>query len=130
MALPAFLIPALTGFAISKLTGASTKKALQSALLGAAVGGITQGFTADAAAKQLSTDAITKQAMVSILKESKMNSLTNRGLFIAPVTISATANIVIIRKAANPITAFSLIELLSLNRSLKNFFMLIDYDIL
>ena len=52
MALPAFLIPALTGFAISKLTGASTKKALQSALLGAAVGGITQGFGAsDAAAK-------------------------------------------------------------------------------
>lgn len=54
MALPAFLIPALTGFAISKLTGASTKKALQSALLGAAVGGITQGFTADAAAKGIS----------------------------------------------------------------------------
>jgi hypothetical protein len=48
MALPAFLIPALTGFAISKLTGASTKKALQSALLGAAVGGITQGFDASA----------------------------------------------------------------------------------
>ena len=46
MAIPAFLIPALTGFAISKLTGASTKKALQSALLGAAVGGITQGFQA------------------------------------------------------------------------------------
>ena len=54
MALPAFLIPALTGFAISKLTGASTKKALQSALLGAAVGGITQGFSADAAAKGVS----------------------------------------------------------------------------
>ena len=51
MALPAFLIPALTGFAISKLTGASTKKALQSALLGAAVGGITQGFGAEQAAK-------------------------------------------------------------------------------
>jgi len=50
--IPAFLIPALTGFAISKLTGASTKKALQSALLGAAVGGVTQGFgAADAAAK-------------------------------------------------------------------------------
>ena len=60
MALPAFLIPALTGFAISKLTGASTKKALQSALLGAAVGGITGGFGAgDASAKGLSTDAIT-----------------------------------------------------------------------
>lgn len=51
MAIPAFLIPALTGFAISKLTGASTKKALQSALLGAAVGGITQGFGAEQAAK-------------------------------------------------------------------------------
>ena len=50
MALPAFLIPALTGFAISKLTGASTKKALQSALVGAAVGGITQGFQAGPAA--------------------------------------------------------------------------------
>jgi hypothetical protein len=50
--IPAFLIPALTGFAISKLTGQSTKKALQSALLGAAVGGVTQGFgAADAAAK-------------------------------------------------------------------------------
>jgi hypothetical protein len=51
MAIPTFLIPALTGFAISKLTGASTKKALQSALLGAAVGGITQGFGAEQAAK-------------------------------------------------------------------------------
>jgi hypothetical protein len=52
MAIPAFLIPALTGFAISKLTGQSTKKALQSALLGATVGGITGGFGAgDAAAK-------------------------------------------------------------------------------
>ena len=51
MPIPAFLIPALTGFAISKLTGASTKKALQSALLGAAVGGITQGFGAEQAAK-------------------------------------------------------------------------------
>ena len=50
MPIPAFLIPALTGFAISKLTGQSTKKALQSALLGAAVGGITGGFGADKAA--------------------------------------------------------------------------------
>jgi len=46
MALPAFLIPALTGFAISKLTGASTKKALTNALLGGAIGGITSGFQA------------------------------------------------------------------------------------
>ena len=63
MALPAFLIPALTGFAISKLTGASTKKALQSALLGAAVGGITGGFGAgDAAAKGLSADAVSQES--------------------------------------------------------------------
>jgi hypothetical protein len=48
MPIPAFLIPALTGFALSKLTGQSTKKALQSALLGAAVGGVTQGFGASA----------------------------------------------------------------------------------
>ena len=48
MPIPAFLIPALTGFALSKLTGQSTKKALQSALLGAAVGGVTQGFGAAA----------------------------------------------------------------------------------
>jgi VIT1/CCC1 family predicted Fe2+/Mn2+ transporter len=44
--LQALLIPALTGFALSKLSGASTKKAIQSALLGAAVGGVTQGFGA------------------------------------------------------------------------------------
>jgi hypothetical protein len=47
--LQALLIPALTGFALSKLSGASTKKAIQSALLGAAVGGVTQGFSASAA---------------------------------------------------------------------------------
>jgi VIT1/CCC1 family predicted Fe2+/Mn2+ transporter len=44
--LQALLIPALTGFAISKLSGQSTKSALRSALLGAAVGGVTQGFGA------------------------------------------------------------------------------------
>jgi hypothetical protein len=52
--LQALLIPALTGFAISKLSGASTKKALQSALLGAAAGGITSGFTASQAAANTS----------------------------------------------------------------------------
>lgn len=83
MAIPAFLIPALTGFAISKLTGASTKKALQSALLGAAVGGITQGFGADASAKALSTDAITgvsgaERAALG-LSESKIAGATTSG---------------------------------------------------
>jgi hypothetical protein len=33
MALPAFLIPALTGFALSKLTGQSTKSSLRNALI-------------------------------------------------------------------------------------------------
>jgi hypothetical protein len=52
--LQALLIPALTGFALSKLSGASTKKAIQSALLGAAVGGVTQGFGASQAAANTS----------------------------------------------------------------------------
>jgi VIT1/CCC1 family predicted Fe2+/Mn2+ transporter len=45
-ALPAFLIPALTGFAVSKLTGQSTKSSLRNALLGGLAGGITSGFSA------------------------------------------------------------------------------------
>jgi hypothetical protein len=45
-ALPAFLIPALTGFALSKLTGQSTKSSLRNALIGGITGGITSGFGA------------------------------------------------------------------------------------
>jgi VIT1/CCC1 family predicted Fe2+/Mn2+ transporter len=45
-AIPAFLIPALTGFALSKLTGQSTKSSLRNALLGGLAGGITSGFSA------------------------------------------------------------------------------------
>jgi len=76
MALPAFLIPALTGFAISKLTGASTKKALQSALLGAAVGGITQGFGADKAAEGVRQmgDASVAEAVANKGKASGLGS--------------------------------------------------------
>ena len=40
MAIPAFLIPALTGFALSKLTGQSTKSSLRNALIGGITGGI------------------------------------------------------------------------------------------
>mgnify|MGYP006973791980 CR=1 FL=1 len=47
----------------------------------------------------------------------KINSLINSGLFIAPVTMSTKAKIHIITNAINPITAFSLIELWSLNKS-------------
>jgi hypothetical protein len=70
----------------------------------------------------LSIDAIPKHAMVRILNESKMNSLTNNGLPIAPVIMSTIANEHIITNDMNPMTAFSLIELWSLNKSLKNFF--------
>ena len=49
MAIPAFLIPALTGFAVSKLTGQSTKSSLRNALLGGLAGGITSGFSASQA---------------------------------------------------------------------------------
>jgi hypothetical protein len=45
-AIPAFLIPALTGFALSKLTGQSTKSSLRNALIGGIAGGITSGFGA------------------------------------------------------------------------------------
>ena len=46
MPFPAFLVPALTGFAISKLTGQSTKSSLRNALIGGIAGGITSGFGA------------------------------------------------------------------------------------
>jgi hypothetical protein len=52
MAIQALLIPALTSFAISKLTGSSTKSALRNALLAGATAGVTEGFTAASAAKQ------------------------------------------------------------------------------
>ena len=48
-AIPAFLIPALTGFALSKLTGQSTKSSLRNALIGGIAGGITSGFGASQA---------------------------------------------------------------------------------
>jgi VIT1/CCC1 family predicted Fe2+/Mn2+ transporter len=47
--IPAFLIPALTGFALSKLTGQSTKSSLRNALIGGLTGGITSGFGASEA---------------------------------------------------------------------------------
>jgi hypothetical protein len=49
MAIQALLIPALTSFAISKLTGSSTKSALRNALLAGATAGITEGFSAKSA---------------------------------------------------------------------------------
>ena len=46
MALPAFLVPALTSFALAKLTGASTKNALKGAIIGGLTGGIADKLTA------------------------------------------------------------------------------------
>ena len=66
MPIPAFLIPALTGFAISKLTGQSTRKALQSAFLGAAVGGITGGFQ--------SAGATERASVLSSIKDSPIGT--------------------------------------------------------
>lgn len=59
MAIPAFLIPALTGFALSKLTGQSTKSSLRNALLGGLAGGITSGFGASQAAAGVETGTST-----------------------------------------------------------------------
>lgn len=50
MPLPAYLVPALTGFALSKLTGQSTKKSLRNALLAGLTGGIADKFTTPATA--------------------------------------------------------------------------------
>jgi hypothetical protein len=50
MPLPAYLVPALTGFAISKLTGASTKSALRNALLAGITGGVADKLTTPATA--------------------------------------------------------------------------------
>jgi hypothetical protein len=72
----------------------------------------------------------------------KMNSLITRSLPKEPVTMSAIAKPTIITNAKKPTTLFSLIELLSLNKSWKNFFIIlviylpinipksIDFDIL
>jgi hypothetical protein len=53
MAIQALLIPALTSFAISKLTGSSTKSALRNALLAGATAGITEGFSASKCSQML-----------------------------------------------------------------------------
>jgi len=61
MPLPAYLVPALTGFAISKLTGASTKSALRNALLAGITGGITESATAANAAQNVTKESVMAQ---------------------------------------------------------------------
>jgi hypothetical protein len=63
MPLPAFLVPALTSFAIAKLTGASSKNALKSAILGGLTGGIADKLTAPAAAGAVTKESVMAQMM-------------------------------------------------------------------
>ena len=70
----------------------------------------------------LSTDPIPKEPRTNHKNELKINSLITRSFPKDPVTMSAIANPAIITKAKKPTTLFSLIELSSLNNSLKNFF--------
>jgi len=63
MPLPAFLVPALTSFALAKLTGASTKNALKGALIGGLTGGIADKLTAPAAAANVTKESVMQQIM-------------------------------------------------------------------
>jgi hypothetical protein len=72
----------------------------------------------------LSTDPIANEPSTKIKNELKINSLITNGIPIKPVTMSAQANKHIIKKAINPTTDFSLIELLSQNSCLKKFFII------
>ena len=63
MPLPAFLVPALTSFALAKLTGASTKNALKGALIGGLTGGIADKLTAPAAAANVTKESVMAQMM-------------------------------------------------------------------
>ena len=61
MALPAFLVPALTSFALAKLTGASTKNALKGAIIGGITGGIADKLTAPSVAEMATKESVMAQ---------------------------------------------------------------------
>ena len=63
MPLPAFLVPALTSFALAKLTGASTKNALKGALIGGLTGGIADKLTTPATAAAVTKESVMQQMM-------------------------------------------------------------------
>ena len=63
MALPAFLVPALTSFALAKLTGASTKNALKGAVIGGLTGGIADKLTTPATAAAVTKESVMQQMM-------------------------------------------------------------------
>lgn len=79
MAIPAFLIPALTGFALSKLTGQSTKSSLRNALLGGLAGGITSGFGASAAGTAVPSAQVGITDPAQLKAAMTLNSNTGAG---------------------------------------------------
>ena len=72
MPLPAFLVPALTSFALAKLTGASTKNALKGALIGGLTGGIADKLTAPAAAANVTKESVMAQIMNAPVGTSRL----------------------------------------------------------
>jgi hypothetical protein len=63
MPFPAFLVPALTSFALAKLTGASTKNALKGAIIGGLTGGIADKLTTPATAAAVTKESVMQQMM-------------------------------------------------------------------
>src|SRR6056300_734302 len=76
MALPAFLVPALTSFALAKLTGASTKNALKGAVIGGLTGGIADKLTAPAAAGAVTKESVMAQMMNAPVGTSQLPAQT------------------------------------------------------
>ena len=76
MALPAFLVPALTSFALAKLTGASTKNALKGALIGGITGGLGDKLTAPSVADMATKEAVMEQIKSAPVGLSKLPTPT------------------------------------------------------
>ena len=76
MALPAFLVPALTSFALAKLTGASTKNALKGAIIGGLTGGIADKLTAPSVAEMATKESVMAQLKNAPVGLSKLPTPT------------------------------------------------------
>jgi len=111
MALPAFLVPALAGFAFSKLTGASTKSALRNALLSGLTSGITEGFTAAQGAKEMGTisNVGAKEVLKGSVGEYGAGSVT-RGINQAKEFLSPTLGKELFKIGKTPVTGGTLLK--------------------
>jgi len=72
MGFPAFLVPALTSFALAKLTGSSTKNALKGAVLGGLTGGIADKLTTPATAAAVTKESVMQQMMNAPIGTSQL----------------------------------------------------------